>query len=57
MVLVGAMGTGKTTIGPVLSLKRHWPPVPDSIATPEHRALLLAIPDLPMTRQLPPGEA
>jgi hypothetical protein len=36
---------------PVLSLKRHWPPVPEAIATPEHRALLLAIPDLPLTQQ------
>lgn len=41
----------------VLHLKRHWPQVPDAIATPEHRALLLAIPDLPLTRQLPPGDA
>ena len=42
----------------VLALRRHWPPVPDAIATPEHRALLLAIPDLPLTprQQLPAGE-
>ena len=31
----------------VLSLKRHWPQVPEAIATPEHRKLLLAISDLP----------
>jgi hypothetical protein len=31
----------------MLSLKRHWPPVPPCITTPEHRALLLAVPDLP----------
>ena len=31
----------------VLALKRHWPQVPDAIATAEHRKLLLAIPDLP----------
>ena len=32
--------------GNVLSLCRHWPPVPAAIATPEHRALLLAVPDI-----------
>ena len=26
-------------------IKRHWPPVPDSIATPEHKAALLSLPD------------
>ena len=34
--------------GNVFSLYRHWPPVPAAIATPEHRALLLAVPDLPL---------
>jgi len=31
----------------VMALKRHWPQVPDAIATAEHRKLLLAITDLP----------
>jgi hypothetical protein len=34
--------------GNVLSLYRHWPQVPPAIATPEHRALLLAVSDIPM---------
>ena len=31
----------------ILALNRHWPPVPEAIATPEHRMLLLGLPDLP----------
>jgi hypothetical protein len=34
--------------GNVLRLHRHWPPVPAAIATPEHRAVLLTVPDLPI---------
>ena len=34
--------------GNMLSIERHWPLVPPAIATPEHRALLLAVPDLPV---------
>ena len=49
------MATWDTKTG-VLHLKRHWPPVPEAIATPEHRAMLLAIPDLPLTRELTPGD-
>ena len=32
--------------GHILSLHRSWPPVPAAIRTPEHRAVLLSIPDL-----------
>lgn len=32
--------------GHILSLHRNWPPVPAAIRTPEHRAMLLSIPDL-----------
>ena len=32
--------------GSVLSLHRNWPPVPAAIQTPEHRGVLLAIPDI-----------
>jgi hypothetical protein len=39
--------------GNQFALLRHWPPVPAAIATPEHRALLVGLADLPM---IPPGE-
>jgi hypothetical protein len=32
----------------MLSLRRHWPPVPLCVTTEAHRALLLAVPDLPI---------
>lgn len=32
--------------GNMLGLLRHWPPVPPAITTPEHRQLLLAVPDI-----------
>jgi hypothetical protein len=33
---------------PMLLLNRHWPKVPLAIATPAHRAALMALPDVPM---------
>lgn len=32
--------------GNKLTLRRYWEPVPEAIKTPEHRAALLAIPDI-----------
>ena len=39
--------------GTKLTLRRYWPPVPEAINTPAHRAALMAIPDVVMPELMP----